>query len=123
MPKSKAQVTALKRHIETFFEKQGLKTFAWQTGSNPTEEQLAKGGEKTYFKMGFDEEIYHMFWPLPDIEPKQIMRYRSLRRTFDDIVAMHGFWTEFEEYYRICFMSLEPAPPGSKNAENASQPK
>ena len=107
MPKTDQQVAALEHDLERFFSKQGLATFAWLEGSEVTEEQAKKGGEKTYFMMGFDEEIYSMFWILPDIDPKQIMRYRSLRRTFDDIVAKHGFWTEFEEYYRICFMSKE----------------
>jgi hypothetical protein len=108
MPKSDQQVAALKRDLERFFAKQGLETFAWLEGSDVTEEQAAKGGERTYFRMGFDEEIYSMFWILPDIEARQIMRYRSLRHTFDGIVAKHGFWTEFEEYYRLCFMSKEP---------------
>jgi hypothetical protein len=109
MPKSKTDVAALKRDIETFFKRHGLATFAWQEGSDLTEEQIANGGEKTYFRMGFDEEIYHVFWPLPDIDAKQMMRYRSVRKTFDDIVAKHRFRTEFEEYYRLCFMSLEPS--------------
>jgi hypothetical protein len=107
MPKTDQQVAALKRDLEQFFAKHGLATFAWLEGSDVTEEQAARGGEKTYFRMGFDEDIYHVFWPLPDIEAKQIMRFRSLRRTFDDIVVKHGFWTEFEEYYRLCFMSRE----------------
>jgi hypothetical protein len=57
--------------------------------------------------MGLDGELYRMFWPLPDIDPKDIMRSRSLRMTFDGIVKKCGFWTEFEEYYRVCFMALE----------------
>jgi hypothetical protein len=108
MPKTEEQVAALKHHIETFFARYGLTTFAWLEGEELTAEQVAQGGEKTYFKMGFDSEVYKMFWPLPDIEAKEIMRCRSLRRTFDSIVAKHGFWIEFEEYYRVCFMSLEP---------------
>jgi hypothetical protein len=108
MPKTEEEVAALKRNIETFFARHGLTTFGWLEGEELTEAQSAQGGEKTYFKMGFDSEVYAMFWPLPDIDPKEIMRCRSLRLTFDGIVAKHGFWTEFEEYYRLCFMSIEP---------------
>jgi len=111
MPKNDEQVAALKRHIETFFARHGLTTFAWLEGRDVTEEQAAQGGEKTYFMMGFDSEVYKMFWPLPDIEVKEIMRSRSLRKTFDDIVAKHGFWTEFDDITRVAFMSVEDTPP------------
>jgi hypothetical protein len=114
MPKTDHQVAALKHDLEQFFAKQRLTTFAWLEGRDVTEEQAAKGGERTYFMMGFDSEVYRMFWPNSDDEPKDVLRNRSLRRTFDDIVAKHGFWTEFEEYYRICFMSLEPRNPRAK---------
>ena len=109
MPKSDEQVEALKRDIEALFARCGLGTFAWLEGSEVTPEQAAKGGEKTYFRMGFDSGVYRMFWPVSDGDAKEIVHSRSIRRTFDDIVAKHGFWTEFEEYYRLCFMSKEPA--------------
>jgi len=106
--KTEKEVKALQAQLEQFFKGYALNDFAWFEGSELTEDQKANGGEKTYFKMGFDGDLYHVFWPLPDVNAKLILHNRSLRKTFDGIVEKHGFWIEFEEYYRICFMSIEP---------------
>jgi hypothetical protein len=105
--KTDKQVKALQAQLEKFFKRHGLHDFAWHEGSELTKEQKARGGEKTYFRMGFDGDLYHVFWPLPDVGAEHLLHNRSLRKTFDGIVEKHGFWVEFEEYYRICFMEIE----------------
>ena len=110
MPKTEQQVKALQRELEELFAKHNLTCFAWRDGKELTAEQIAQGGEKTYFTMGFDEGLYYVFWPLPDVGEKHIRWNNARRREFDRIVKRHGFWTEFDDYSRICFMSLETVP-------------
>jgi hypothetical protein len=110
MPKTDVQVQALKDELQAWLAKHGFTAYAWHDGKDLTEEQVARGGEKTYFTMGFDEDLYYVFWPLPDVGEKHIRWSNARRREFDRIVAKHRFWTEFDDYTRICFMSVEPKP-------------
>jgi hypothetical protein len=107
MPKTKEQIKALQSELEQLFERHRLTDFAWHEGRELTPEQIAKGGENTCFTMGFDGDVYYVFWPLPDIGEKHIRWNNARRKEFDRIVKRHGFWTEFDDYYRLCFMSLE----------------
>jgi hypothetical protein len=101
MPKTDAEVAAPKNDLEALFAKDDLTYFGWHEGDELTEEQIAHGGEKTYFKMGSDEALYYVFWPHPDDGQEHIRWNNARRREFDRIVAKHRFWTEFEEYTRI----------------------
>jgi hypothetical protein len=110
MPKTAEEIRALQTELELLLQKHGLITFRWPEGKELSAEQVSRGGENTCFTMGFDGDLYYVFWPLPDVGEKHIRWNNARRRGFDRIVKRQKFWTVFDDYCRICFMSLEPPP-------------
>jgi hypothetical protein len=84
--KTELQVKALQSELDRLFEKHQLTGFAWHDGEDVTEEQKAEGGEKTYFKMGFDGDLYYVFWPLPAPALLSPQNKRSARSGRDRVV-------------------------------------
>lgn len=101
-PEAKAR--AMQAEIQSWMEKNELThDTQWHTAEEYYGDKRLKFAEPHYLVLTFEGELYNVLWEYPPDVP-DYPTYVKLHAEFDDIVARHGFWYDFEDNVTACFM-------------------
>lgn len=96
MTPNEKRAAKLRSHLQKWLRSHQLfESSSFDTPEQPEEIDTSQGAEPVYLTLSIDGSLFDMFYK---------REFDGLHTEFDQIVADHGFWYEFEDSTNLSFM-------------------